>query len=76
MRFSVVASALVGLTIAAPAPVPDLAISLEPNVESRGLEARQSLTRNELTSGSSSSCPGVIFIFARGSTESGNMVGI
>ncbi|KAK4118688.1 carbohydrate esterase family 5 protein [Parathielavia appendiculata] len=33
-----------------------------------------SSTRNELTSGSSSACPKVIFIFARASTESGNMV--
>lgn len=41
------------------------------------LAARQSTsTRTELESGSSSSCPGVIFIFARASTETGNMVSL
>lgn len=34
-----------------------------------------SSTKNDLESGSSSDCPKVIFIFARASTESGNMVG-
>lgn len=39
------------------------------------VETRQvSSTRNELESGSSSSCPSVIFIFARASGEGGNMV--
>jgi hypothetical protein len=38
------------------------------------LEARQSTTRNDLENGSSNNCPGVIFIFARASTEPGNMV--
>lgn len=39
------------------------------------LEVRQTgLTRDELQSGSSSACPRVIFIFARASTELGNMV--
>ncbi|KAK3303663.1 carbohydrate esterase family 5 protein [Chaetomium strumarium] len=39
------------------------------------LQARQILssTRNDLESGSSSNCPKVILIFARGSTEVGNM---
>lgn len=32
------------------------------------------ITRNELEQGSSSKCPRVIFIFARASTEQGNMV--
>jgi cutinase len=40
------------------------------------LEARQSSTRNDLERGSASSCPGVIFIFARASTEPGNMVSL
>ena len=39
------------------------------------VEARQlSSTRNDLERGSSSNCPSVILIFARGSTEIGNMV--
>lgn len=39
------------------------------------LEARQgSTTRNDLENGSSSNCPQAILIFARGSTEPGNMV--
>ncbi|KAH6970640.1 cutinase-domain-containing protein [Ilyonectria sp. MPI-CAGE-AT-0026] len=40
------------------------------------IEARQfggSSTRNDLSDGDSASCPGVIFIFARGSTETGNL---
>lgn len=41
--------------------------------EGSELEKRQSSTRNDLESGSSSNCPGVIFIFARASTEPGNM---
>jgi cutinase len=51
--------------------------------EAAGVRARQwgwgggsygSSTRNDLQNGSSSSCPKVIFIFARASTETGNMV--
>jgi cutinase len=38
------------------------------------LETRQSTTRNDLESGSSSRCPEAILIYARGSTEPGNMV--
>ncbi|KAF4460741.1 carbohydrate esterase family 5 [Fusarium albosuccineum] len=40
------------------------------------LEARQfggSITRNDLTNGNSASCADVIFVYARGSTESGNL---
>ena len=43
--------------------------------EENDLAVRQvSSTRNELESGSSSNCPKVILIFARASTEIGNMV--
>ncbi|KAH7152624.1 cutinase [Dactylonectria macrodidyma] len=43
-------------------------------IDGRGLvQARQSSTRNDLESGSSSSCPKAILIFARASTEPGNM---
>lgn len=39
------------------------------------LQNRQlGLSSNELETGSSSSCPKVILIFARGSTETGNLV--
>ncbi|KAH7202963.1 cutinase-domain-containing protein [Fusarium oxysporum] len=40
------------------------------------IEARQfggSSTRNDLSNGNSASCPPVIFIYARGSTETGNL---
>lgn len=42
--------------------------------ESGTLEVRQTTTRNDLEQGSSSNCPEAILIYARGSTESGNMV--
>lgn len=39
------------------------------------LDERQlSTTRNDLENGNSNNCPDVIFIFARASTEIGNMV--
>ncbi|KAL2754919.1 carbohydrate esterase family 5 protein [Sodiomyces alcalophilus JCM 7366] len=41
--------------------------------EAFALEARQSTTRDDLENGSSSNCPEAILIFARGSTEPGNM---
>lgn len=50
------------------------AAPLEGAPEARSLEARQSSRRNDLENGSSSDCPEVILIFARGSTEAGNMV--
>ena len=44
-------------------------------VAANPVEPRQlSSTRNDLERGSSSNCPKVIFIFARASTEIGNMV--
>jgi len=64
MKFLQVLS-IVGLVAALPTqPVEDAAV----------VEARQlSSTSNELENGSSANCPRVIFIFARGSTEPGNM---
>ncbi|KAJ4374680.1 hypothetical protein N0V86_007553 [Didymella sp. IMI 355093] len=45
-----------------------------PESEAIELQARQlGLSRNELESGSSSACPKAILIFARGSTETGNL---
>ena len=46
------------------------ALPAAPAVETRQLSS----TRNDLETGSSSNCPRVIFIYARGSTEIGNMV--
>lgn len=61
--------------LAAAAPVPNVIAG-----DVNGLEARQfgmgmgmGMTRNDLESGSGT-CPKAIFIFARGSTEQGNMV--
>ncbi|GJN72432.1 cutinase [Purpureocillium lilacinum] len=66
MKFLYAAIALAGASCALPAA------KVDEVVEVRDLEVRQSrLTRNELETGGT--CPGVIFIYARGSTESGNM---
>ncbi|WYZ43266.1 hypothetical protein EsH8_VI_000965 [Colletotrichum jinshuiense] len=62
MKFLSILSLAVTLVAAAPVEV------------ANDLEVRQSSsTRNELESGSSSACPKVIYIFARASTEPGNM---
>ncbi|KAL4731885.1 separase/separin [Fusarium chlamydosporum] len=63
MKFSI-ATALLAATASALPAAQDAAL----------LEARQiSSTRNDLKNGNSGSCPGVIFVYARGSTELGNM---
>jgi cutinase len=63
---------LASMAIASPIAAPD---SAEINaLEARELEARQSSSKNELENGSSSACPKAILVFARGSTESGNLV--
>ncbi|KAJ0328396.1 hypothetical protein COL5a_005175, partial [Colletotrichum fioriniae] len=60
-------SLAVTLAAAAPVEVVDTGVA--------DLQVRQTgATSNELESGSSSACPKVIFIFARASTEPGNMV--
>ncbi|KAJ0383327.1 hypothetical protein COL922a_010696 [Colletotrichum nupharicola] len=64
MKFLSVLS--LAITLAAAAPV-----EFETGV---ALETRQSSTRNELETGSSSACPKVIYIFARASTEPGPIV--
>ncbi|KAI8300000.1 Cutinase 1 [Colletotrichum sp. SAR11_240] len=63
MKFFSVLSLAIALAAAAP-------VEVETGV---ALETRQSSTRNELETGSSSACPKVIYIFARASTEPGNM---
>ena len=77
MKFLSITALLAGLALAVPAPlvvepveVRDLELQL---LQSREIVARQAVTRNELETGTGT-CPPVIFIFARGSTESGNMV--
>jgi cutinase len=67
MKFFATVSLLAGLGAALPT-----ALEVVPTEE--GIQARQtsSDTRNELQTGGT--CPPVIFIFARGSTESGNLV--
>lgn len=68
MKFLQVLAAA-GVVTALPAAVPAV------DVQVAEIEARQlGSTSNELESGSSSACPSVIFIFARASTEPGNMV--
>ncbi|KAI3398350.1 hypothetical protein diail_9442 [Diaporthe ilicicola] len=67
MKFLSIISLYATLLAAAPVEV-----SVEAGVAD--IEVRQAgLTRNELESGSSSACPKAIFIFARASTELGNM---
>ncbi|KAK1723339.1 hypothetical protein CaCOL14_012279 [Colletotrichum acutatum] len=66
MKFFSILSLAVTLAAAAPVEVADTAVA--------DLQVRQTgATSNELESGSSSACPKVIFIFARASTEPGNM---
>ena len=67
MKFSTAVSLFAGLVAALPA------VELAP---AEVLDARQlgGNTRNDLQNGGA--CPPVIFIFARGSTESGNLVSL
>lgn len=66
MKFSIAAALMAATASALPA------------AQESALEARQlfggSITRNDLAQGTAGSCPGVIFVFARGSTEAGNLV--
>ncbi|KAF1817049.1 cutinase-domain-containing protein [Eremomyces bilateralis CBS 781.70] len=72
MKYLNVVAALAALAIANPLPSP-AAAELEAQFENaHELVKRQGSTSNELNSGA---CRDYIFIFARGSTESGNMGG-
>lgn len=72
MKFLAILSLCAALVAAAPIEGP-IEVAVDASVAD--LEVRQTgLTRNELETGSSSACPKVIFIFARASTELGNMV--
>lgn len=67
------AASPIAIAIAEPEPV---AVSNVIIVPEDTVEVRQlgSSTRNELETGTSAACPKAILIFARGSTETGNMV--
>ncbi|KAH8729073.1 cutinase-domain-containing protein [Phaeosphaeriaceae sp. PMI808] len=67
MKSLAILSVFVAVSISSPIALP------VPEADIVTLEARQSSTRNELTSGSSSTCPKAIFIFARATGEAGNM---
>lgn len=72
MKFLAIISLCAALVAAAPVEAP-VEVAIDAGVGA--LEVRQGgLTRDELQDGSSSACPRVIFIFARASTELGNMV--
>ncbi|KAF2847067.1 carbohydrate esterase family 5 protein [Plenodomus tracheiphilus IPT5] len=78
MKFLAI-SLFTALAAASPIAAPGPIAVAEPEAVAVGisetaLEVRQStITRTELETGSSSACPKAILIFARGSTESGNM---
>lgn len=73
--FSIVLLASIAAAAPAPVAVPAPAPVLVPAPATVDLEQRQSSnTRNELEQGSASNCPDGILIFARGSTEGGNIV--
>lgn len=66
MKFSAIASLLAAAASAMP--------TLNPNQDIDPRQLGGSITRNDLQNGNSASCPGVIFVYARGSTETGNLV--
>lgn len=77
MKFLATLTLLASIAAAAPVDI----VPEEEHVPEFGLnlglvdiEARQSTTANDLQNGSSANCPAGILIFARGSTESGNLV--
>ncbi|KAJ2897060.1 cutinase [Zalerion maritima] len=71
MKFLNILALGASVATAAPAASP---VESSPEVPANELVARQlSSIHNELISGSSSDCPGVTCIFARASTETGNM---
>lgn len=70
MKSASVLSALVTLAVAIPAPV-----DVDNAAAAGTLQTRQSrLTRDELLESNGDDCGSAIFIYARGSTERGNMV--
>lgn len=66
MKFSLVLASFVSFVSALPVDI-DAGTDVD-------VVARQSNSRNELETGSASNCPEAILIYARGSTEPGNVV--
>jgi cutinase len=66
---------VIAASVALSMPVDNVPAAVVPREETgiSAVVARQSSTENDLQSGSSSNCPEVIYIFARGSTEPGNL---
>lgn len=75
MKFLAI-SLLASLAAASPIASPEPTEAQINDAHIEALAARQLLSgsKNELEQGSSSSCPKAIFIFARGTTELGNLV--
>jgi len=74
MKYLSILALTFALTSAAPVN-PNLDIELDTRGEEVSvLEERQTSTRRELETGTSANCPRAILIYARGSTEPGNMV--
>lgn len=73
MKFTTILSLFAATAVALPTsnPLSEREVLAE-------LEKRQSgsITRDDLSNGASSACPPVIFIYARGSTELGNLVSL
>jgi cutinase len=63
-----------GLAAALPAVTPANDIDMADVMARQWGGSIGSSTKNDLQNGNSGSCPSVIFIFARASTERGNMV--
>lgn len=75
MKFLPLLSAAVTLVSAVPIAEPEPATQEAALLEEEFLSSLAAVTtREDLENGSSDSCPSVILIYARGSTQEGNMV--
>lgn len=71
MKFIAVLSFFTAASVALPTSNPSSELEVRAELEER---QSGSITRDDLSNGASSACPPVIFIYARGSTELGNLV--